>query len=29
VLPAGITYEFGSQMEYDPFAARLQKVRDW
>jgi hypothetical protein len=28
VLPAGITYEFGSQMEYDPFAARLQKVRD-
>ena len=28
VLPAGKTYEFGSQMEYDPFAARLQKVRD-
>jgi hypothetical protein len=28
VLPAGNTYEFGSQMEYDPFAARLQKVRD-
>jgi hypothetical protein len=27
-LPAGNTYEFGSQMEYDPFAARLQKVRD-
>lgn len=22
------TYRFGSQMEYDPFAARLQKVRD-
>ena len=28
VIPAGNTYEFGSQMEYDPFAARLQKVRD-
>lgn len=28
VLPAGNTYEFGSQFEYDPFAARLQKVRD-
>jgi hypothetical protein len=26
-LPAG-TYEFGSQYEYDPFTARLQKVRD-
>lgn len=22
------TYEFGSQMEYDPFTARLNKVRD-
>lgn len=22
------TYEFGSQQEYDPFAARMQKVRD-
>lgn len=26
-IPAG-TYEFGSQVEYDPFTARLQKVRD-
>ena len=26
-LPAG-TYEFGSQLEYDPFTARQQKVRD-
>lgn len=26
-LPAG-TYEFGSQQEFDPFTARLQKVRD-
>jgi hypothetical protein len=22
------TYEFGSQQEYDPFTARMQKVRD-
>ena len=28
VLPAGQTYEFGSQMEYDPFTARQNKVRD-
>jgi hypothetical protein len=28
VLPAGNTYEFGSQIEFDPFTARLQKVRD-
>lgn len=28
MLPAGNTYEFGSQQEYDPFTARLQKVRD-
>jgi len=27
-LPAGNSYEFGSQIEYDPFTARLQKVRD-
>ena len=26
-IPAG-TYEFGTQQEYDPFAARLQNVRD-
>jgi hypothetical protein len=26
-LPAG-TYEFGTQQEYDPFEARLKKVRD-
>lgn len=26
-IPAG-TYEFGSQQEYDPFTARLEKVRD-
>lgn len=26
-IPAG-TYEFGIQQEYDPFAARLQQVRD-
>ena len=26
-IPAG-TYQFGSQQEYDPFTARLQKVRD-
>lgn len=26
-IPAG-TYEFGTQMEYDPFKARLEKVRD-
>lgn len=26
-LPAG-TYEFGSQQEYDPFTARMNKVRD-
>ena len=26
-IPAG-TYEFGSQQEYDPFNARLEKVRD-
>ena len=26
-IPAG-TYEFGSQVEYDPFTAHLQKVRD-
>ena len=26
-LPAG-TYEFGTQKEYDPFTARLKKVRD-
>jgi hypothetical protein len=26
-IPAGM-YEFGSQQEYDPFTARLQKVRD-
>jgi hypothetical protein len=26
-LPAG-TYEFGIQTEYDPFKARLEKVRD-
>ena len=26
-LPPG-TYEFGFQMEYDPFTARLAKVRD-
>jgi len=26
-IPAG-TYEFGCQKEYDPFTARLQKVRD-
>lgn len=28
MLPAGNTYEFGSQQEYDPYTARLQKVRD-
>lgn len=27
VIPAG-TYEFGSQQEYDPFTARMEKVRD-
>lgn len=27
-LPAGNSYEFGSQFEYDPFTARLQAVRD-
>jgi hypothetical protein len=27
VLPAGI-YEIGSQVEYDPFSKRLEKVRD-
>lgn len=27
VLPAG-TYEFGFQQEYDPFTARMNKVRD-
>ncbi len=27
VLPPG-TYEFGFQQEYDPFSARLMKVRD-
>lgn len=27
VIPAG-TYQFGSQMEFDPFTARLNKVRD-
>ena len=26
-IPAG-TYEFGTQLEYDPFTARLNKVRD-
>jgi hypothetical protein len=26
-IPAG-TYEFGTQQEYDPFEARLRKVRD-
>lgn len=26
-IPAG-TYQFGSQQEYDPYTARLQKVRD-
>lgn len=26
-LPAG-TYEFGSQQEYDPFAAHMRRVRD-
>lgn len=26
-IPAG-TYQFGTQQEYDPFAARLQNVRD-
>lgn len=26
-IPAG-TYEFGTQQEYDPFTARLQRVRD-
>jgi hypothetical protein len=26
-IPPG-TYEFGTQQEYDPFAARMQKVRD-
>ncbi len=26
-IPAG-TYEFGTQQEYDPFTARMQKVRD-
>jgi hypothetical protein len=26
-IPAG-TYEFGVQQEYDPFTARMQKVRD-
>lgn len=26
-LPPG-TYEFGSQQEYDPFTARMNKVRD-
>lgn len=27
-LSPGITYEFGSQQEYDPFTARMNKVRD-
>jgi hypothetical protein len=26
-IPPG-TYEFGTQQEYDPFAARMQQVRD-
>jgi len=27
-VPAGTCLEFGSQQEFDPFTARLQKVRD-